>query len=89
MRRVRELAARMAYFEAGSTAAERIEAAVLSAEIERLYLTWGIAAVDGLTIDGAPATADDLFEKAPESLCAEAIAAVKRECGLSDDERKN
>ena len=89
MKCVRELAGRMEYFQAGSTPAEQIEAAVLSAEIERLYLNWGLAAVDGLAVDGVPADAGALFERAPEALCAEAVAAVKRECGLSEEERKN
>ena len=89
MKRVKELAGRMDYFRAGATAAERIEAAVLSAEIERLYLMWGLEAVDGLRIDGEPVDLATFFESAPEALCAEAVQAIKRECGLTDDEQKN
>lgn len=89
MKRVRELAGRMEYFQAGASAAERIEAAVLSAEIERLYLIWGVESVVGLSIDGRPAEVDSLFELAPEALCAEAVAAVKQECGLTEAEQKN
>lgn len=89
MKKVRELAGRMEYFQAGGTAAERIEAAVLSAEIERLYLLWGIERVEGLCIDGSQADLDSLFDRAPEALCVEAVAAVKQECGLTEDEQKN
>lgn len=89
MKRVREIAGRMEYFQAGGTATERIEAAVLSAEVERLYLMWGLDGIDGLEIDGVPADLETLFDKAPEPLCLEAVAAVKRECGLSEEEQKN
>jgi len=89
MKRVRELTGRMEYFQAGNSPAERIEAAMLSAEVERLYLNWGVSRIEGLDVDGKPADLEALFETAPESLCAEAVAAVKRECGLSEDERKN
>ena len=36
-----------------------------------------------------PATAESLIESGPEELFKEALAAVKAECGLSENERKN
>ena len=56
---------------------------------KRLYLEWGLAEVQGLTIDGAPASPAVLVEKGPESLAEEIIAAILGELQLTDEERKN
>jgi hypothetical protein len=45
--------------------------------------------VEGLTIDGEPATAASVIEKGPVALADEILGAIQRECGLSGDERKN
>ena len=45
MRRIRELAGRMEFLEAGQEPGEKMDAALLQAEIDRLYLTWGLRAV--------------------------------------------
>src|SRR5882762_6635717 len=55
-RRVRELAQRVEFLAAGESVQEKLEAAVLSNEIDRLYVEWGLASVDGFLIDGEPAT---------------------------------
>ena len=90
MRHVRDLAARLEYFEAGRDAKNGMEASLLGAEIDRLYIRWGLEEVRGLEIDlGVPATADSLAESGPEELFLEALAAVKAECGLTENERKN
>ena len=89
MRKVRDLAARLEFFEAGREARNEMEASLLGAEIDSLYLLWGIEEIRGLELDGAPATAESLIEIGPEELFAEALAAVKAECGLSENERKN
>lgn len=89
MRQVRELAKRIEYFEAGRDAKNEMEASLLGAEIDRLYVRWGIEGILGLEIDGAPATAESLIECGPEELFYEALAAVKAECGLTESERKN
>jgi hypothetical protein len=88
-RRVRELGRKVEFLDAGNGVKEKMEAAVLTAEIERLYLEWGLERVEGLTIDGAPATPASLITDGPENLCREALDAIKRECGLSEEERKN
>ena len=88
-RRVLELSRRMEFHQAGEGIDENIEANILSCEIDRLYLRWGLAAIDGLFIDGIEATAELLAEKGPESLAEEVVAAVKAECGLTENERKN
>ncbi len=89
MRRVRELARRMEFLEAGNAPGERMDAALLQADIDKLYLTWGLRGVTGLEVDGAPATPEILAESGPEGLFREALAAVRAETGLSEEQRKN
>jgi hypothetical protein len=89
MRRVRDLAARLEFFEAGQDARNGMEASLLGAEIDKLYILWGVEEVQGLELDGVPATAESLIEQGPEELFGEALAAVKIECGLTENERKN
>jgi hypothetical protein len=89
MRKVRELARRMEFLEAGADAGERMDAGLLRAEIDRMFLLWGLTGVSGLRVDGVEATPEVLVERGPEELFREALAAVRRETGLTDDERKN
>jgi hypothetical protein len=89
MRRVRELARRAEFLEAGEDPLERMDAALLQAEIDKLYVVWGLRSVAGLELDGKAATADSLAESGPEELFREALAAVRAETGLNAAERKN
>lgn len=89
MRQVRELAAKIEYFEAGRDAGNDMEASLLGAEIDRLYLGWGLEEIRGLEIDGVVATPQLLIERGPEALFVEALNAIKSECGLTENERKN
>jgi len=89
MRSVRELARRLEYLEAGASAIDSMEAAFVRREIDRLFVGWGLRKVEGLELDGAPASPDSLIERGPEELFREALAAVRAEAGLSDEERKN
>jgi hypothetical protein len=89
MRQVRDLAVRLEYFDAGQDSKNGMEASLLGAEIDRLYIRWGIEEIRGLEIDGAPATVESFVERGPEELVFEALTAVKAECGLSENERKN
>jgi hypothetical protein len=89
MRRVRELSKRVEFLEAGDSVGERMDAGLLRAEIDRVYLLWGLMGVSGLVVDGVEASADVLVERGPEELVREALAAVRREAGLLEDERKN
>ncbi|HUE00168.1 MAG TPA: hypothetical protein VMR62_11400, partial [Bryobacteraceae bacterium] len=85
----RELAARKEFLEAGEHPNEKMDAALLASEIDRIYLLWGLREVAGLDLDGKPASPESLAESGPEELFREALAAVKHECGLSEAERKN
>lgn len=88
-RRIREIGRKVEFLEAGQDPRERLEAAVLAAEIDRVYLEWGLEEIQGLSIDGETATPAALIEKGPLDLAKEILARIKRECGLSEDERKN
>jgi len=88
-RRIRELAARKEFAEAGDSAGEKMDAALLGSEIDGIYLAWGLQEVKGLELDGTPATPESLAARGPEELFREALAAVKGQCGLSEAERKN
>jgi len=89
MRRIRELGQRMEFLEAGQKPADKMDAALLRAEIDRIYLLWGLRGVSGLELDGKPATPELLAEAGPEDLFREALAAVRAETGLTGSERKN
>ena len=89
MRRVRELARRTEFLAASGEGSDKMDAGLLHAEIERLFVMWGVKAVSGLAVDGSIAGPELLAEAGPEELFREALAAVRRETGLSEEERKN
>lgn len=88
-RKIREIGRKLEFLEAGNDPRERLEAAVLEAEIERAYLEWGLAELAGLSIDGEDATPEMLVETGPIALAAEILRRIKAECGLNEAERKN
>jgi hypothetical protein len=88
-RKIREICRKVEFLEAGQDPREKLEAAVLAAELDRVYLEWGLEEIQGLEIDGEAATPAGLIEKGPMDLAKEMLARIKRECGLSEDERKN
>ena len=86
--RVRDLTRRNEYLEAGSDA-EKIEGIWADLLVERLYVEWGLASVEGLTIDGQPVNAQLLIDKGPEELSREIAETVQRSLTLTEAERKN
>jgi hypothetical protein len=88
-RAIREIGRKLEFLEAGSDPREKIEAAVLEAEIDQAYLEWGLAEITGLSIDGDGATPRALIDRGPMALAMEILARIKAECGLSEGERKN
>jgi hypothetical protein len=88
-RRAREISRKAEFLEAGGQLGEKIEAGILTQEIDTMYLAWGLVSIQGLTIDGEAATAESLLEKGPEDLTREVVNAIKAQCGLSEVERKN
>jgi hypothetical protein len=90
VKELKDLLGRLEFVQAGPQGpAQQAEAALLAGEIDRIYLRWGLRAIEGLEIDGEPATPETLVERGPEELIAEALAAIKSEAGLSEAERKN
>ena len=88
-RQVRELGRKLEFLEASTEFGEKAEAAILSSEIDCLYLRWGLVEIAGLSLDGVPATSETLIASGPEPLSLEILNAIKNECGLNEAERKN
>jgi hypothetical protein len=88
-KKIREHSTKMEFAEAGSSFNDKLEASALALEIERIYLEWGIVSIEGLSIDGVPATPQMAIEAGPEGLYREMVDAVRHECGLKETERKN
>lgn len=86
--RVRELTLKHEFLKAGD-APDQIEAALSELLVHKLYVEWGLAQIKGLKIDGNPADTVMLIERGPEELIHEIVTAIKAECGLTEDERKN
>jgi hypothetical protein len=89
MRRIRELAGRAEFLRAGRETEDKMDAALVHAEIDRLFVAWGVRAVSGLMVDGRDASPETLYADAPEALFREALMAVREEAGLSEEQRKN
>lgn len=87
--RVREIGQKLDFHRAGNTTEDAVEAAVMAGEIDRLYLEWGFAGIEGIGIDGQEPDAQLLADAGPEDLSREIIAAIKHESCLSQEERKN
>ena len=66
----------------------KMAAAILATEVDRIYLQWGLKEVEGLSIDDRPATPESLVALGPEELLQEALAFVRSECGLTEGEKK-
>src|SRR4051812_14691244 len=67
-KRIREIGRKLEFLSATSDARERLEAAVLSAEIDRAYLEWGLADIAGLVIDGEAASPAAVIDRGPLDL---------------------
>jgi hypothetical protein len=88
-RLIGEMLGKLQYLCAGPGTEDRVKAALLAGEIDRLYIEWGLLSLEGLTVDGEVCDGAMLLERGPEGLCSEISAAIKNECTLSADERKN
>jgi hypothetical protein len=87
-RRVRELVLANDFLASGNEA-EKLEGALADLLVRRLYIEWGLAQIEGLTINGVAASVESLIASGPEQLAEEIATCVQRECGLSEEERKN
>lgn len=89
LRRVRELARKLEFLEAGRDPGQKMDAVLLRIEIDRLYVNWGLRAITGLELDGMAATPQSLAAAGPEELFREVVDLVRAQIGLSPRERKN
>ena len=89
LRMIRDVGAKLNYLEASHDFVEKVEANLLSQSIDELYLKWGLVAVHSLSIDGEPASSGSLLANGPDELAREIVEAIKAQCGLSEEERKN
>lgn len=89
LRKVRELAARLEFYKAGAQLDDKLEAGIASAEVESLYVVWGVEKIEGLRIDGLDATPESLVASGPEDLVREAASLIRSQLGLNEEERKN
>lgn len=87
-RRARELAMRYEFLQAGN-GADQLEASASDLLVQKLYLEWGIVAIEGMRIDGVAATCELVIESGPEALAGEMLQKVRAELELSEEERKN
>ncbi len=88
-KQVRGLLARQEFHAVGDSPLDKVEAALLSMEIDRIYWNWGLVSLEGLFIGDEIATKENVFERGPEPLVCEILLHIKSECGLSEEERKN
>lgn len=87
-KRVRELTLQYEFLKAGP-AADQLEATWADLLVRKLYVEWGLAGLEGLSIDGEAASVELLIDKGPEELVDEVVSALQEEIGLSEEERKN
>jgi hypothetical protein len=87
-KRAHELSLKHEFLRAGNVA-EKLEASLTDLLVARLYLEWGLAQIEGLEIDGKPATPEMLITSGPEMLANEILHSIRSQLELSEDERKN
>lgn len=87
-RRLRELTMHYEFLKTGD-AESQLEAALSDLLVAKLYLEWGLAEIEGLSIDGKKATVSTLIISGPEDLADEIVRQIQAESVLTADERKN
>jgi hypothetical protein len=85
---IQDLVYKNDFLRAGD-ALEQSQASLADLLARKVYLEWGMSQVEGLTIDGSPASPHDLIERGPERLCEEIAETIQGELNLSEEERKN
>jgi hypothetical protein len=89
VRRIREVGGKAEFLAASDDVCDKLDAALVSAEIDRMYVEWGLCSIEGITFDEVAATMESLVERGPIALTNEILTRIKAECGLSETERKN
>ncbi len=86
--KIQDLIFKNEFLRAGD-ALEQSQASLADLLARKVYLEWGVSEVEGLNIDGSPATLQDLIDHGPEDLCEEMASTIRSELSLSEEERKN
>lgn len=89
MERLAPHAGRYEALKASERLDDRVQAEALRLRMDFEYLDWGLAHVAGLLVDGEAPDSSALFEHGPEALVDEIVRAIRAECELSGEERKN
>ncbi|SRR5579884_1867710 len=87
-KQVRDLMLRHDFLKGGDTA-DQLQATLGDLLSRRLYVEWGLAHIEGLSIDGTNATVELLIEHGPEDLTQEIANAIISDLHLTEEERKN
>ena len=88
-RRVKDMMKKLEFLNAGSSTNDKVDAAILAGEMDRLYWDFGLEAIEGLDINGEQTSLNGQFEKGPEDLSREILMRIKQNIQLSQDEQKN
>lgn len=88
MEQLRDLLHKYEFWNAG-TEKDEAEALIADLLVQRLYLHFGLVAIEGLEIDGIDADVEMAIERGPEALASEIVTAFRNELELSEQERKN
>ena len=86
--KTRDLFMQHEFLRAGDSA-DQVQAALAELMVRRLYLEWGLAVIEKLTVDGEVATVETLIERGPEDLTAEIATVIRDSLTLTPEERKN
>jgi hypothetical protein len=62
---------------------------ITAAEVDLVYLQEGLVSITGIEIEGKTPGAKLLYERGPEDLCQEIIAAIKEQAGLPSALKSN
>jgi len=89
MQELTALAAKQQFHAAGPAPQDEIAAAELRGRIDQQLIRSALTEIEGLSIDGEPASVESLLEAGPEDLANEIAEAITGESFLSEDERKN
>ena len=77
MQRIKDRANADRQRRTAETPQDTMDAALVAAEVERIYVTTGVEEIAGLEVDGIPATPEILARSGPEGLFREVLQAVR------------
>lgn len=87
---LQSLAAEEAFHRAATEEdGSEVSAAELQMRIDGMAIRAALIGIEGLSIDGQPATVASVMESGPESLAREIAEAIAEESSLNEHERKN